>query len=99
MMDWFNTQFYRDYGYGLIYPQIFAHHKRPTDEVQAGTIAWGKEKAQSWFKILNDYWIGPEKHTCAATRSPSPTTSALPGHAGRGHRLRLRRLSRTSSAG
>ena len=22
MMDWLNTQFYRDYGYGLIYPNI-----------------------------------------------------------------------------
>ena len=61
MMDWFNTQFYRDYGYGLTYPQIFAHHKRPTDEVQAATIAWGKERAQGWFKILNDYWLGPSK--------------------------------------
>jgi glutathione S-transferase len=61
MMDWFNTQFYRDYGYGLTYPQIFAHHKRPSDEMQAGTIAWGKERAAGWFKILNDYWLGPQK--------------------------------------
>jgi glutathione S-transferase len=61
MMDWFNTQFYRDYGYGLAYPQIFAHHKRPTDEAQSATIAWGKERAAGWFKILNDYWLGPQK--------------------------------------
>jgi glutathione S-transferase len=61
MMDWFNTQFYRDYGYGLTYPQIFAHHKRPSDELQDGTIAWGKERAAGWFKILDDYWIGPSK--------------------------------------
>jgi glutathione S-transferase len=61
MMDWFNTQFYRDYGYGLAYPQMYAHHKRPTDEVQAGTIAWGQERAKGWFKILNDYWLGPSK--------------------------------------
>jgi glutathione S-transferase len=61
IMDWFNTQFYRDYGYGLAYPQMYGHHKRPTDEIQAGTIAWGQEKARAWFKILNDYWIGPKK--------------------------------------
>jgi glutathione S-transferase len=61
IMDWFNTQFYRDYGYGLAYPQMYGHHKRPTDEIQAGTIAWGQEKARGWFKILNDYWIGPKK--------------------------------------
>ena len=28
VMDWLNTQFYRDFGYGLIYPQLFPHHKR-----------------------------------------------------------------------
>lgn len=61
MMDWFNTQFYRDYGYGLTYPQLYPHHKRPSEEIHAGTIAWGKEKAQGWFKILNDFWIGPKK--------------------------------------
>jgi len=61
IIDWFNTQFYRDYGHGLAYPQMYGHHKRPTDEVQAGTIAWGLEKARGWFKILNDYWIGPKK--------------------------------------
>jgi glutathione S-transferase len=61
MMDWFNTQFYRDYGYGLTYPQIFAHHKRPSEEAQSATIAWGKERAQGWFKVLDQYWLGPSK--------------------------------------
>ena len=60
-MDWFNTQFYRDYGYGLTYPQIFAHHKRPSDEIQSGVIAWGKERAQGWFKVLDTFWLGPNK--------------------------------------
>jgi glutathione S-transferase len=59
MMDWFNTQFYRDFGYGMAYPQIFPHHKRPTDDVQTATIAWGQERAKGWLQILNDYWIGP----------------------------------------
>ena len=61
MMDWFNTNFYRDYAYGWIYPQIFPHHHRPGDAVQAATIAWGKERAQGWLQILNDHWIGPDK--------------------------------------
>jgi glutathione S-transferase len=61
MMDWFNTQFYRDYGYGLAYPQLYPHHKRPSDEIQKGTIAWGQERARGWFQILNDYWLGPNK--------------------------------------
>jgi glutathione S-transferase len=58
IMDWFNTGFYRDYGYGVVYPQIFPHHKRPSDEVQAATIAWGKERTKFWLKILNDHWLG-----------------------------------------
>lgn len=61
LMDWFNTQFYRDYGYGMSYPQIFGHHKRPTDEVQAATIKWGAERAAGWLKILDEHWLGPNR--------------------------------------
>lgn len=57
-MDWFNTQFYRDFGYNLLYPQIFPHHKRPTDEHHSGTIAWGKQKTQGWLAILDANIIG-----------------------------------------
>ena len=31
LMDWFNTGFYREYGYHMLYPQLFPHHKRPSD--------------------------------------------------------------------
>ena len=61
MMDWFNTNFYRDWAYGMIYPQIFPHHKRPTEDIHAGTIAWSQEKAKIWPGLLNDHWIGPKK--------------------------------------
>jgi len=61
MMDWLNTQFYRDFGYGLVYPQLFPHHKRRSDEAHAGAVAWGRQGAKNWLQILNDYWIGPNK--------------------------------------
>lgn len=61
MMDWFNTNFYRDFGYGLVYPQIFPHQKRQSDEAQEKTVAWGLERAQGWLQILNDYWLGSDK--------------------------------------
>lgn len=61
MMDWFNANLYKDFGYGLIYPQLFPHHKRPSDEIQSGTVAWGKQKAQGWFKILDEHLLGPKK--------------------------------------
>jgi glutathione S-transferase len=58
LMDWFNTQFYRDYGYGLAYPQMYPHHKRPTSEMTEGTVKWGLELAKDWFRILDTHWIG-----------------------------------------
>ena len=58
LMDWFNTGFYRDYAYGVVYPQIYPHHKRPTDEIQQGTIEWGKGLTKKWLKVLNDHWLG-----------------------------------------
>lgn len=60
MMDWFNSNFYRDYGYGFVYPQIFPHHKRPTPEAQDATIAWGKERAKGWLSVLDSHFIGPK---------------------------------------
>ena len=42
LMDWVNVNFYRDFGYGLVYPQLFPHHKRRSDEAHAGAIEWGK---------------------------------------------------------
>jgi glutathione S-transferase len=61
LMDWFNSNFYKDFGYGLIYSQLFPHHKRPSDEIQSGTVAWGKQKSQNWLKILDEHLLGPKK--------------------------------------
>ena len=61
MMDWINTNFYRDWGYNLAYPQLFPHLKRRSDEAQAATIEIGQQNAKKWLKILNDYWIGPNQ--------------------------------------
>ena len=60
MMDWANTQLCRDLAYGLVYPQMFPHHKRPTDAVQAATLAWAKERAKTWMKVLDEKLIGPK---------------------------------------
>lgn len=46
-MDWLNTQFYRDFGYGLVYPQLFPHHKRRSDETHGGAIESGQRGAGS----------------------------------------------------
>jgi glutathione S-transferase len=61
MMDWLNTNFYREYGYGMCYPQIFPNHKRRSDEAHAATIEWGANNSKVWLGLLNDHWIGPSK--------------------------------------
>jgi glutathione S-transferase len=63
-MDWFNTQHYREWGYHLIYPQVFPHHVRKSEEAQRGTIEWGREKSEAWLKVLNDNVLGNQKYLC-----------------------------------
>jgi glutathione S-transferase len=59
MMDWLNTNFYRDWGYGLIYPQAFPHMRCRSDEAQSATVELGEIRAKRWLQLLNDHWIGP----------------------------------------
>ena len=68
-MDWINTQLYREFGYGLVYPQIFPHYKRPSDEQQSGVVAWGKEKSGRWLKVLDKNLIGNNEYLCGSELS------------------------------
>jgi len=43
MMDWFNSNIYRDLAYGLVYPQIFPTHQRPSDELQKASHALAEQ--------------------------------------------------------
>ena len=63
-MDWINTQLCRDLAYGLVYPQIFPTHKRPSDELQKGQLAWAKERARGWMKVLDESLIGKQQYLC-----------------------------------
>lgn len=63
-MDWANTQFYREFGYHLVYPQIYPHHKRPTDDIQQGTLEWGKERSATALAVLNDHILGDQPYLC-----------------------------------
>ena len=51
VMDWFNTNLYREYGYHLVYPQDYHGHKRP-GRVQEGTDDWGKTKRAFWIVVI-----------------------------------------------
>jgi glutathione S-transferase len=58
IMDWFNTGFYRDWAYNMVYPQIFPHHKRPSEDGQKVAVEWGRDKAAFWLQVLNDHYLG-----------------------------------------
>jgi glutathione S-transferase len=61
MMDWFNTGLYRDFGYGFIYAQVFPNQKREGEAAQAGQLAFAREKAKGWLKVLDENLLGPKK--------------------------------------
>jgi glutathione S-transferase len=58
-MDWFNTQLSRDYCFGLVFAQLLPHHRRRSDEAQAGTVQWGQQRSKVWVQVLNDHILGP----------------------------------------
>jgi glutathione S-transferase len=60
-MDWINSNLYRDLGYGVAYPQLFPHHHRGDDALQAGTLAWAQGKTRAWLSTLDQSMIGPNK--------------------------------------
>ena len=56
-LDWFNTGFYRDHGYGMVYPQILPHYR--VDAAQNGALlAWHRGRAEARLQLLNDHMIG-----------------------------------------
>ena len=63
-MDWFNTGFYRELGYGLVYPQILPGYKRADPMVQSAHLAWGCEKSRRWLTILDQHIIGSNAYVC-----------------------------------
>lgn len=63
-MDWVNANFYREFAYHLVYPQVFPNHNRTPDAAQTATLNWGKEKAEHWLSILDTHIIGAHKYMC-----------------------------------
>ena len=66
-MDWLNTNFYRDWGYNLIYPQLFPHHARANEEITKGTVQWGAQKSAQIMGVLNDSLLGSNPYLCGDT--------------------------------
>ncbi len=66
-MDWFNTQFLREYGHNWVFPQLFPRHRRPTHELNAGTVAWGKARARVWLGLLDTHYLARNRYVAGDT--------------------------------
>lgn len=64
VMDWLNTSLYPALGYNLIYPQIYAHHRRETEEANQGTVRWGHERTKRYLQLLDEHWLGSKRFLC-----------------------------------
>ena len=67
-MNWINTNFYREWAYHLVYPQVFPNHIRTPDVAQTATVTWGKQKTEHWLSILDKSIIGNNKFLCGDER-------------------------------
>lgn len=56
-MDWFNTGFYREWGYGVIYPKVLAYTAYADAHVQKTVSDRCAEKAERLIGILNDHML------------------------------------------
>ena len=66
-MDWLNTFVMRDLCYGFVYPQIYSHHRRREENVQARTLEWARERARQWLGVLEEHLLGPRNdYLCGA---------------------------------
>jgi glutathione S-transferase len=66
-MDWFNTGFYRDMGYGVVYPQINpAQHGFSSRATQSDVMLRGDERSAVWFSVLNNHWLSNTDYCCGS---------------------------------
>lgn len=58
VMDWFNTSFYRTFGYGLVYSQVLDPCKLPDAAANSLQVAEGKAQAERFLGVLNNHILG-----------------------------------------
>ena len=78
VMDWLNTNFYREWAYGLCYPQLFPHMKRRSDEAQPPPSSGARSSRSAGCRCSTITTSGRRTSISPATRSRSRTISAPP---------------------
>lgn len=55
---WFEANFYKDFGFQYVYPQILPNHARGSVDGTRQTVAWGREKSRAWLAVLDQHFLG-----------------------------------------
>ena len=58
MMDWWNTQFYREFGYHFVYPQTLQHLKLDSEQGTRDLVARGRTNAARLLGVLDMNFLG-----------------------------------------
>lgn len=65
LIAWFEANFYKDFGFQFVYPQLFPHHSRGTDEANRATIEFGRVQARARLAVLDGHYLaGGRTHLC-----------------------------------
>ncbi len=61
LMDWFNTGFYREFGYGLVYSQVLRDQYGWADPaIQAAALARAQQRAERLLTVLDRHYLGDD---------------------------------------
>ena len=60
IMDWLNTNFYREWAYGhVLSAALPAHEAARRQRRRRRPSSGAREQSKRWLQVLNDHWIGP----------------------------------------
>jgi glutathione S-transferase len=68
LIAWFGTNFYKDFGYQFVYPQVIPTHRRATEEANRMTIEWGRDLSKRWLAVLDQHYLGAERDYLVSNR-------------------------------
>jgi glutathione S-transferase len=66
LMDWFNTGFYRDVGYGAVYPRLLPEHAFANPATQADFLGRAEQRAAKWLSVLDAHCLRQPAFLCGA---------------------------------
>jgi glutathione S-transferase len=57
LMDWFNTGFYREFGYGVVYPQVIPDYAWPNAAMGSLALIKAEHGARRHLDVLDRHWL------------------------------------------